>query len=48
VLGASALAIEHVLSPEVVEAASEALAAADAAADLASESRAQRVTQTPE
>ncbi|MDR7251433.1 putative NBD/HSP70 family sugar kinase [Nocardioides sp. BE266] len=32
VLGASALAIEHVLSPEVVEAASEALAAADAAA----------------
>jgi predicted NBD/HSP70 family sugar kinase len=33
VLGASALAIEHVLSPEVVEAASEALAAADAAAE---------------
>jgi predicted NBD/HSP70 family sugar kinase len=32
VLGASALAIEHVLSPDVVEAASEALAAADAAA----------------
>jgi predicted NBD/HSP70 family sugar kinase len=31
VLGASALAIEHVLSPDVVEAASEALAAADAA-----------------
>ena len=35
VLGASALAIEHVLSPEVVEAASEALAAADAAAEAA-------------
>ena len=35
VLGASALAIEHVLSPEVVEAASEALAAADAAAEVA-------------
>ena len=33
VLGASALAIEHVLSPDVVEAASEALAAADAAAE---------------
>lgn len=31
VLGASALAIEHVLSPDVVEAASEAMAAADAA-----------------
>jgi predicted NBD/HSP70 family sugar kinase len=37
VLGASALAIEHVLSPEVVEAASEALAAADAAAEVAAE-----------
>ena len=37
VLGASALAIEHVLSPEVVEAASEALAMADAAADAAAE-----------
>lgn len=35
VLGASALAIEHVLSPEVVEAASEALAAADAEAEAA-------------
>jgi predicted NBD/HSP70 family sugar kinase len=35
VLGASALAIEHVLSPEVVEAASEALAFADAAAEVA-------------
>jgi predicted NBD/HSP70 family sugar kinase len=35
VLGASALAIEHVLSPEVVEAASEALAASDAAAEAA-------------
>ena len=34
-LGASALAIEHVLSPDVVEAASEALAAADAAAEAA-------------
>ncbi len=33
VLGASALAIEHVLSPDVVEAACEALAAADAAAE---------------
>lgn len=33
VLGASALAIEHVLSPDAVEAASEALAAADAAAE---------------
>ncbi len=33
VLGASALAIEHVLSPDVVEAASEALAAADAEAE---------------
>ena len=32
-----ALAIEHVLSPEVVEAASEALAAADAAAEVAAE-----------
>lgn len=32
VLGAATLAIEHVLSPEVVEAAGEALAAADAAA----------------
>jgi predicted NBD/HSP70 family sugar kinase len=31
VLGASALAIEHVLSPDAVEAASEALALADAA-----------------
>jgi hypothetical protein len=36
VLGTSALAIEHVLSPEVVEAASEALAAADAAAEAES------------
>ncbi len=35
VLGASALAIEHVLSPDAVEAASEALAAADAAAEAA-------------
>ncbi|MCW2735364.1 MAG: hypothetical protein JWN97_8, partial [Nocardioides sp.] len=35
VLGASALAIEHVLSPEVVEAASDALAAADVAAEVA-------------
>jgi predicted NBD/HSP70 family sugar kinase len=35
VLGASALASEHVLSPEVVEAASEALAAADAADEAA-------------
>ena len=33
VLGALALAIEHVLSPDAVEAASEALAAADAAAE---------------
>jgi predicted NBD/HSP70 family sugar kinase len=33
VLGASALAIEHVLSPDVVEAACDALAAADAAAE---------------
>jgi predicted NBD/HSP70 family sugar kinase len=33
VLGASALAIEHVLSPDAVEAASEALATADAAAE---------------
>jgi hypothetical protein len=29
------MAIEHVLSPDVVEAASEALAAADAAAERA-------------
>ncbi|KQV64871.1 ROK family transcriptional regulator [Nocardioides sp. Root122] len=34
VLGASALAIEHVLSPEVVEAASEAMAAAEAQRSL--------------
>ncbi|WP_242532709.1 ROK family transcriptional regulator [Nocardioides sp. S5] len=35
VLGASALAIEHVLSPDSVEAASEALALADAALESA-------------
>ena len=35
VLGASALAIEHVLSPDAVEAASEALAIADAALEAA-------------
>lgn len=35
VLGASALAIEHVLSPDAVEAASEALALADAALEAA-------------
>lgn len=35
VLGAATLAIEHVLSPDVVEAASDALAAADAAAEAA-------------
>ena len=33
--GASALAIEHVLSPDAVEAASEALALADAALEAA-------------
>ncbi len=37
VLGAAALAIEHVLSPDVVEAAGEALTAADVAADPAGE-----------
>ena len=36
VLGASALAIEHVLSPEAVEAASEALNATDAESDAQS------------
>lgn len=35
VLGASALAIEHVLSPDAVEAASEALALSDAALEAA-------------
>ena len=34
-LGACVLAIQHVLSPDAVEAASEALAAADAAAEAA-------------
>ncbi len=42
VLGASALAIEHVLSPDVVEAASEALAVADAAAEAAAAAAAGR------